>query len=111
MSLKLPPRQTGPTVWMTYFAGSAKPGVMRDVLRLVDGTSKVWQILARSSWSENNTLLALGHLLRPRGRVVVYTVHRTAPATVCIPETGLVWLMVSVKVAPANDGPTAGDDA
>lgn len=40
------------------------PGMLRDVLALVDGVSPVWQVLARSTWSEVNTLLALARLLR-----------------------------------------------
>ena len=40
------------------------PGMLRDVLALVDGVAPVWQVLARSTWSEVNTLLALARLLR-----------------------------------------------
>lgn len=40
------------------------PGMLRDVAALVDGIAPVWQILARSSWSEVNTLLALARLLK-----------------------------------------------
>lgn len=39
-------------------------GMLRDVLALVDGVAPVWQVLARSSWSEVNTLLALARLLK-----------------------------------------------
>lgn len=40
------------------------PGMLRDVAALVDGIAPVWQILARSTWSEVNTLLALARLLK-----------------------------------------------
>lgn len=40
------------------------PGMLRDVLALVDGAAPVWQIIARSTWSEVNTVLALARLLR-----------------------------------------------
>lgn len=40
------------------------PGMLRDVLALVDGIAPVWQIIARSTWSEVNTVLALARLLR-----------------------------------------------
>lgn len=41
-----------------------RPGVERDVATLIDGISPVWEILARTTWSEANTLLALARLLR-----------------------------------------------
>lgn len=41
-----------------------RPGVERDVAALIDGASPTWEILARSNWSEANTLLALARLLR-----------------------------------------------
>jgi len=41
-----------------------RPGMERDVATLIDGLAPVWQILAHSTWSEANTLLALARLLR-----------------------------------------------
>lgn len=41
-----------------------RPGVERDVAGLLDGLSPIWEVLARSTWSEANTLLALARLLR-----------------------------------------------
>jgi hypothetical protein len=41
-----------------------RPGMERDVAALVDGVSAVWEVLARSAWSQANTLLALARLLR-----------------------------------------------
>lgn len=41
-----------------------RPGVERDVAGLLDGMSPIWEVLARSTWSEANTLLALARLLR-----------------------------------------------
>lgn len=43
---------------------SENVGMERDVLSQVDGASRTWQILARSGWSETNTLMALARLLR-----------------------------------------------
>lgn len=43
---------------------SENVGMERDVLAQVDGVSRTWQILARSGWSETNTLMALARLLR-----------------------------------------------
>lgn len=51
-----------------------RPGVERDVAALLDGISAVWEVLARSTWSEANTLLALARLLRAR------LIERVAPA-------------------------------
>ena len=43
---------------------SESVGLERDVLAQIDGTSRTWQVLARSGWSETNTLMALARLLR-----------------------------------------------
>ena len=42
------------------------PGMLRDVAALIDGIAPVWQILARSTWSEVNTMLALARLLKAK---------------------------------------------
>ena len=70
-------RKTGTAIDPAHAEGH--PGMLRDVNALVDGVSPVWQILARSGWSEVNTLLALARLLRA-GAVERVPISEARPA-------------------------------